>query len=301
MLRYSTQDAFWRRAANHDSAKAASRIDRLRNPRRPKKLTEQQGGQVRQNSKILKLAATRDRLRSEMLKKFDVVKMAVEEPIYEDYQVLGRMLNSTIRAEERALLKQVQEKYDAAAPVIDIQRQLNENVPDDDDDISDSETVQIKFVERRRIAEAALSDPSAFADQKGLHRHVDLCMNMIALCQRRKRRAPRTNDSRERPSIKITVDQIVPKSEPEEKRNVPLKCRDFQCLFCLASNLPWEDKRQVYASKNSLQRHTDRCHLNQFQLSEKLPCPDDFACDEVILKGKMHFKNHAARVHDFFL
>jgi hypothetical protein len=43
--------------------------------------------------------------------------MAVREPIYADYQVLGRTLNSTtIRAKERAMLKRVQEEYDVTVP-----------------------------------------------------------------------------------------------------------------------------------------------------------------------------------------
>jgi hypothetical protein len=92
--------------------------------------------------------------------------MAVGEPIYEDYQALGRMLNSAIRAEERALLKRIQEEYDVTAPVIDIQRQVNGAFSDDDNATSESETVQIKFVERRRIAEAALSDPSTLQTRK---------------------------------------------------------------------------------------------------------------------------------------
>lgn len=44
-----------------------------------------------------------------------------------------------------------------------------------------------------------------------------------------------------------------------EMHNILLKCEGFQCLFCLTSNLPSEDKQQVYKSKFSLQRHTDRC------------------------------------------
>jgi hypothetical protein len=41
MIRYNTQDAFWGRTPNHDSAKAASRIGSLRDLNRPKKLTEE--------------------------------------------------------------------------------------------------------------------------------------------------------------------------------------------------------------------------------------------------------------------
>jgi hypothetical protein len=59
MIRYNTQNAFWERTPNHDSAKAANRIGRLKNLNRFKKFTEEQGWQVRQSSKILKLAVTR--------------------------------------------------------------------------------------------------------------------------------------------------------------------------------------------------------------------------------------------------
>jgi hypothetical protein len=52
-----------------------------------------------------------------------ITKMAVGEPIHKDYQALGRTLNSTIRAEERALLKRIQGEYDATTPVLEIQRQ----------------------------------------------------------------------------------------------------------------------------------------------------------------------------------
>jgi hypothetical protein len=77
------------------------------------------------------------------LAEFGVIKMAIGEPIYDDYQVLGRILNSIIRAEERALLKRVQDEYDITAPVIDIQRQLNREFSDDDNDTSEAEKVQI--------------------------------------------------------------------------------------------------------------------------------------------------------------
>ena len=74
------------------------------------------------------------------------------------------MFNSTIQAEERALLKRVQEEYDVTASVIAIQRQLNGEFSDDKDIIFESEIVQIKFVERRRITEAVLSDLLTFTD-----------------------------------------------------------------------------------------------------------------------------------------
>jgi hypothetical protein len=178
-----------------------------------------------------------------------------------------------------------------------------EDSSDDNDDTSESIAVSLKFVERRRIAEAALYDPSTFTPEKGFRRRVNFCKNIAVLCKRRERRRPRKYRSRDQPLLEVTEAQIIsPKSEPEEKRKVPLKCEGFQYLFCLASgNLPLEDREYNYASKFSLQRHADRCRLNKFKMNEELPCPDDLMCNRVILKGKIHFKNHTARVYKFFL
>jgi len=157
---------------------------------------------------------------------------------------------------------------------------------------------QLKFTERRRLAEASLCDPSAFAAENDYRRHIGLCKDMIALCRRRERRRPRTYRLRRELSIKTADDLIIlPKSGI---RNIPLKYKGFRCLFCLASDLPLKNREQSYASKYLLQRHTDRCRLNRFKTDEKVPCPDNIACGE-ILDSKMHFKNHAARVHSFVL
>lgn len=57
--------------------------------------------------------------------------------------------------------------------MIDLQRQLDGEVEsgDDDDDIAELETVPLRFVERRRIAQAAICDPSTFAPATGFSRH----------------------------------------------------------------------------------------------------------------------------------
>jgi Protein of unknown function (DUF3435) len=104
--------------------------------------------------------------------KFGVIKLAEGEQIHKQYQDLARSMNSTIRAEERALLKRIQEEYDDTTPMLDIQLQLNGEVPLDEDSNSESEAVLLKFAERRRIAEVALTDPSTFAPEKGFGRHI---------------------------------------------------------------------------------------------------------------------------------
>ncbi|KAJ9601852.1 hypothetical protein H2200_013661 [Cladophialophora chaetospira] len=94
--------------------------------------------------------------------------MATGEDIHIQHQNLNRLINSTIRAEERALLKRIQDKYDKTAPVEAIQLQINPH-PVVQDASNTTPEAEIRILERRRLAEAALSDPGRFAgrDEKG--------------------------------------------------------------------------------------------------------------------------------------
>src|ERR1700733_2324325 len=106
----------------------------------------------------------------------------------------------------------------------------------DDDDISEFVTATLKFIERSRIAEAAFCGPSTFAPEKCFHRHVAFCNDMIDSVNGGNDGVGALGGSRSRcqPSPGMTEAQVIlPNPEPEEKRNVPLKCEGFQCLFRL--------------------------------------------------------------------
>jgi len=302
MLRYSTQDAFWNRESDPQTAKSASRIGRLRDPSRPRKLTDEQSQQVRRSPSVIRLLETRDGLRRLILREFGELRMAVGEATHAEYQELERMINSTIRAEERALLKRSQQQYDEAAPVEAIQRQIRGSLDEGRELAPESDSTQIKIPERRRIAEAAMSDPAVFTGPKALSRHIKCSSNMIALCQRRERRSTRNTRSTEKIHMATSVSTPpAPSASSTLERIAPLICRNNQCLFCLCSDLPPEDREKYYASKHSLQRHAERCRLRHFRETDQISCPDDLACCGMVFNGKSHFKNHAATVHLFIL
>ena len=302
MLRYSTQDAFWNRESDPQAAKSASRIGRLRDPSRPRKLTDEQSQQVRRAPSVTRLLETRDGLRRLILREFGELRMAVGEAIHAEYQELERMINSTIRAEERALLKRSQQQYDETAPVEAIQRQIRGSLDEGRELAPESDSTQIKIPERRRIAEAAMSDPAVFTGPKAVPRHIQCSLNMIALCQRRERRSARNTRSTEKTHLATSV-STPPAPSPSStlERVAPMICRNNQCLFCLCSDLPQEDREKYYASKHSLQRHAERCRLRYFGEKDQIPCPNDLACRGMVFNGKSHFKNHAATVHLFIL
>ncbi|KAH8695666.1 hypothetical protein BGW36DRAFT_398826 [Talaromyces proteolyticus] len=152
--------------------------------------------------------------------------MAEGEPIYRDYQAVRRQLDSAIRAEEQALLKRIQQEYDAVAPMSAIQRQLNGEVSEDDDDPFRIEMAEIRLVERCQIAEVAMREPSTFSDHHGFSLHVQFAVDMIA-CKRRGRPRPRTQHPPENIPIRVVEDPTPSvKSEPEIKPDQPLHSSD---------------------------------------------------------------------------
>lgn len=93
-------------------------------PRRPKRLNEEQKAQVQREAEIKELSSARTRLYAEIRSKYGSLKNA-DEAVQNKYQKLEQILNSSIRAGERALLKEIKAQHDAVAPVSDIQQQLN--------------------------------------------------------------------------------------------------------------------------------------------------------------------------------
>lgn len=307
MIRYSTQDAFWGRETDPGGAKTASRIGRLRDIDRPKRLTAEQNRQVRQLPTVANLIETRALLRQKIRDRFGALKIAEGEPVYDDYQALGRVVVSTIRHHERALLSQVQREYDIAAPVEAIQKQIRGDLPDSDQTAEPRDAPEPLIPERRLLAEAALSDPSRFTGSKAIH--VKCCRCMIALCKRRELQLKGGRRRRGSPDSKVPEGRTAPSkrkwreaTEHGDTDEAPLQCREYQCLFCLASDqLPLENAQYTYNSKFSLRRHVDRHHLNGYADGERVACPDQEACGGLIFKGKLHFKNHASRIHAFTL
>ncbi|OQV11319.1 hypothetical protein CLAIMM_15173 [Cladophialophora immunda] len=299
-IRYNTQDVFWGRTPDHESAKVASRIGRLRDTRRPRKLNEEQKREVRLDPVIVQLSTTRGQLRDQIVKEFGAVQMAIGEPIHKDYERVTRMHTNSIKAKERAKLKQIRETYDLHAPINEIQRQLRGDGSDGNEEGPEPRVPPIKLEERRRIAEFAVGGASRFTGQNGFEAHVEFCLNAIALCKRRECRDPRpTKRQNEVPEAwddgPLRVAEVGTR---KMKRTEPMKCLLNQCIFCLLDEgLSTEDARRSFERKWTLQRHMDRWHLKDTPEGERIPCPDTEACGGVMLRGVSHVKNHAVRVH----
>lgn len=297
-IRYDTQAAYLGRDPNQLLIQAANRMSRLQDPLRPRKLNDGQREQVRRSKIIQDLYVVRQSSSQEIYDSFDTLKEAKSEgsPLYAEYLRIQRLLVSTIRAEERSLLKATRQKYDRQAPIDNIERQLSGAVAKTDIPLPIHKRPQLAFLERSRIGEALFSEKPSMLLERGSNWRVPFISDLIALCGRRERCTP----SKRRQS-KNTKSQSHKSNEkkPATFETYPLRCGPYQCLFCLGSvDLSDEDRRHDFATRYSLRRHLQRCHAKRLRESTGIYCPHPHAnCVGLVFKDGGHFKNHAARVH----
>ena len=159
MIRYDTQAAYRGTMPRTDLIRAASRMGRLIDLRRPKGLTDKQKESLLQEAEIKELYYRRDQLHNSIRSEFKFLYRAEGEPIYNEYQKAKCEVERVIKVRERALKKQIQAEYNATAPVNDIYAQLEGTTESVYGTFLITEPIQYAFVERSRIAKAFF-DPS---------------------------------------------------------------------------------------------------------------------------------------------
>ena len=320
MIRYDTQAAYLGNSSQADLIQAANQMSRWMDPRRPRHLNDEQRNAIRREKEVQKLRDHRDRLHGEIRERYGPMAKAVEEEIHNDYVAVKREVYSRVRARERAVLEQVQAEHDARAPVDDIQAQLGGDAEFARGAAPAPSQQQHVFAERARIAEAFFCDPSAFASESGQTRKLAILDDIIALCARRERRAPRTHRKREngagsqkrkrdleslgslttaQPDAKFCKTKSCAEAQPTEEEEFPKLCEPFQCLFCIGNaSLSLDERRRPFYNKYSLRRHVDTCPYGPPTPDSELACPHPHPdCVGVVLKNLNHFKNHAIRKH----
>ncbi|KKA16204.1 C2H2 finger domain protein [Rasamsonia emersonii CBS 393.64] len=105
-----------------DMMRAACRMSRTIDPKRPQELTTAQSSSVNQQPEIQDLIQWRGELRRQLGRPLARHRGTVK---YEVYQKLNQELAGARQRARDALLAQLQEKYDREQPMLEIQRQLS--------------------------------------------------------------------------------------------------------------------------------------------------------------------------------
>ena len=316
MIRYDIQAAYRGTDPRTDLIQAASRMSRLMDPRRPKKLTDKQKEEIKREPAIQELRSQSEKLYCEIRDKFTFIYRAKGQPMHDQYQRLRLDTYSAIRARERAILVDVQQTYDAMVPLQDMQEQINGNTQSIVTQLT-HDVLQYGFAERFRIANAFLASRShtgyKMADR------VVFVDDLAHLCRRyetqvavRKRKRSPSNEikveSSESEGELEAVGFIISRSEePIAKRTRScesslksdlVKGKFFQCLICIGrAELSGDEHLHNYGSKYSLKRHFHRRHP-KFEVNSYCCHPRPLLeCGKVIFEVGTDFLNHAARVH----
>ena len=297
--------------------RAAGRINRLMNPRRPKKLTDEQKEKIKREPALGKSRFQCEKLFREIRNEFTFVYRAKGKPIHDHYQRARLDTYGAIKTREQAILTKIQARYNAIIPLQDMQEQINGNTKSIETQLT-RDVVKYDFAEKFRLAgifltsrskkEYKITDQAIFVD------------DLARLCRRYETRVS-TRKRKWSSSAKIKIEETKSKEtesktekaltpEPEEPRAkrtracdspqtaIPVDCKPFQCLVCIGrTELSIENRLHNYGSKDSLKRHFHRTHP-KFKNNSVCPHP---RCLGVVLELKTDFLNHAALVHGIFM
>ena len=204
MIQYDVQAAYLGNTPQTDLIWAVSRMSRWMDPWRPKKLIGKQKEAIKREKEFQYLHECRKRLHDEIRSEYGLIHRAKGQEVYDDYVADNRAICSSIQAWEWAVLKQVQDDYDATAPSRDIADQLNGSAEFSKHVSPIASTMKHGFCERSQKAEAFFCNKSAFESKDGQIRRLKVINDMISPCAPRERRVPRTSLK-----PKATLDPIV--------------------------------------------------------------------------------------------
>jgi hypothetical protein len=274
--------------------RAACRMSRSIDPRRPQELTKEQSLSVNLSPRICRLIQAREELKCRLQ------RTATKNPIYKE---LSRQINNERQCQRHALLKDVQDTFDKEQPVIDIERQLS-GLKFNEDVKTNLESLDDKPPEQKHLIATVMTLPAATLEDEMRRRNA--AINAItAYCKVEEGGCD--SPSRKRGSthatsiVKVEEDtRPLVAAEPLHQAfsiamlSVYQEERPTICFLCLGNqNLPMSKRIQSFSTPGNLSKHFQRKHLSNLKKGEEITCN---LC-KVSLQHKMHLQNHAMKIH----
>lgn len=286
-----TQSIFRRLEPQKEIMRAATRMGRWIDTRRPRKLTAEQSASVEEDPELKNLIRRRD-----LLKRLPSARRGGTQES-NNLQSLKREITKTRSRQARALLKEVKQSFDNRQAVIDIERQLSGGAVD--------EAIEEKLVtegtmlpQQIYLLEKLTTRPTTSSLEDEWRRRSEAINAVTAYCHvqeggpRRGRKPkqpgphstrPVSGNANTQPST-ILQDTLKHLSQAE---------RPVVCFLCYGNPRLSDDRRvKRYSRPQDMTRHF-RGHLKQINRNEQIKCG---LCG-MQLEHKMHLQNHARITH----
>jgi hypothetical protein len=297
-VRCDVQAAFLGRPSADALIKAAGHMSRFVDPRAPVDLPETEVNKLKTHADIVKLRQLQDGYSQAIRDQYGAIGKSAGTELHAMYQKAKHALKCARVKLRKSASKEYREQYFNTIDTKEVNQQLGLAVPDLKPDGWKPEAVVHDSEERRLIAAMLCDQTPGLTEEARLDRRIRTIKAMVTFC--RVRQAPR-----QKRSSSSRGWGVVKKDEAEDEKipqpqQFPTICSSTQCLFCLGdTRLPLESRIFCFSRPRKAREHVERQHLQFFNANDLIPCPHP-ECKEV-LRGVMHFKNHAASVHNCFL
>jgi Protein of unknown function (DUF3435) len=277
--------------------RAATRMSRWIDTRRPRELTMEQKACVERDPEVQELIRRRDFLKRLLVGPMEQYKGTPE------YHKLQKSKQDVINAKKRrayTIRKEARQDFDDEQAVIDIERQLSGGAVDEDAKEMLA-TEECMLPEQIRLLDKLMTWPTSLSLEAEWRRRSEAINAVTAYCRveeggSRRGRKPKRLDQR--------VGRPASEHVNEEARSTSLlkatlehlrqSTRPVACFLCYGNqNLPIDRRTKRYNRPQDLTRHFRDDHLERLEDGERIRCG---FCD-VKLEHKIHLRNHARIAH----
>jgi hypothetical protein len=297
-VRCDVQAAFLGRPSADALIKAAGHMSRFVDPRAPVDLPETEVNKLKTHADIVKLRQLQDGYSQAIRDKYGAIGKSVGTELHAMYQKAKYALKCARVKLRKSASKEYQEEYFNTIDTKEVNQQLGLAVPGLEPESQKPEAVVHDSEERRLIAAMLCDQTPGLTEEARLDRRILTIKAMVEF--RRVRQAPRQKRSMPSGDWGVVKNEETKDKKIPELQQFPMICSSTQCLFCLGdTRLPHESRIFCFSRPRKAREHVERQHLRFFNANDLISCPHP-ECKEV-LQGVMHFKNHAASVHNCFL
>lgn len=268
--------------------KAAVRLLRWIDPRRPQELTSEQSQSVNQNPHILRLVRKREKLKRRY------AGTATKQP---RYKALTNDIAKERQRQRVALLKKVRDDWDLESSVRDVELQLSglkfEQSVETTLNLADDMPLP-----QRRLAETIITLPGTTLEEETCRRNAAInaaaayCKIQEGGAVRGRPRTKRTSSTSVGPHLSAA--EVEKRALDAAMLSVYTEKRPTICFMCLGEqNLQFEKRTRSFASPGDLTKHFKRKHLANIKGGDRIRCK---VC-QMSLEHKSHLQNHAESIH----